>query len=271
MTLRPLPRSLLLVSLIAVLGCATITIPRNEYGLRVVDSISLYERIVEKNPSHRLVEIGREIPGAELDIRYATEDNFMNQRLYPVAAAWLRKPAAEALAAAEGELAGQGLGLKIFDAYRPYSVTRLMWERIGDPDYVADPARGSRHNRGAAVDLTLIDLDTGDELAMPTGYDDFTPRAHHDFDDLDAEVEENRRILRETMERHGYVALPSEWWHYDFRGWEQFDLLDLPMEELDRLDRIPQASSGGFVVPRGLSVECPGIGQRPVERCGNPA
>jgi zinc D-Ala-D-Ala dipeptidase len=225
-------RRVFLPLLFLTAACTTATIPVNEYGLRVVGSVAQYERIVERDPSHRLVDLAAAIPGAELDIRYATEDNFMNQRLYPLAAAWLRAPAAEALAAVEQELAEQGIGLRIFDAYRPYSVTKIMWERIRDPDYVADPARGSRHNRGAAVDLTLIDLETGEELEMPTGYDDFTERAHHDFGDLGEEVKENRRILRETMERHGFVALSSEWWHYDFRGWEQFDLLDIPLEDL---------------------------------------
>jgi zinc D-Ala-D-Ala dipeptidase len=255
--------------LLATAACTSAATPVNEYGLRVVDSVAQYERIVERNPSHRLVDLATAIPGAELDIRYATEDNFMEERLYPIAAAWLRAPAAEALASAERELAEQGIGLRIFDAYRPYSVTRIMWERIGDPDYVADPARGSRHNRGAAVDLTLIDLETGDELEMPTSYDDFTERAHHDFDDLDESVKENRRVLRETMERHGLVALASEWWHYDFQGWEQFDLLDIPLEELENLDRNPQGSSARIVAPSRFSAGCPEVGHEPVEHCGN--
>jgi zinc D-Ala-D-Ala dipeptidase len=255
-------RRLILPILFFAAACTTATIPVNEYGLRVVGSVAEYERIVERDPSHRLVDLAAALPGAELDIRYATEDNFMNQRLYPLAAAWLRAPAAEALAAAERELAEQGIGLRIFDAYRPYSVTRIMWERIRDPDYVADPARGSRHNRGAAVDLTLIDLETGEELEMPTGYDNFTERAHHDFDDLREEVKENRRILRETMERHGFVALASEWWHYDFQGWEQFDLLDIPLEDLEQLGEIPQAVSSGIVTPSRFSRTAPELVRR---------
>ena len=154
----------------------------------------------------------------------------MHAKLYPVSKVLLRRPAAIALHEVERELARDGLGLKIFDGYRPYRVTVRMWKPIRNPDFVADPAKGSRHNRGAAVDLTLIDLRTGHELPMPTGYDDFTPRARQDFNDLPAEAIANRAKLREVMTKHGFDPLPSEWWHFDFRGWERFELLDLPFE-----------------------------------------
>ncbi|HEY6137211.1 MAG TPA: M15 family metallopeptidase [Thermoanaerobaculia bacterium] len=170
--------------------------------------------------------------GVALDLRYATTNNFMHTQLYPVAKAYLRAPVAAALADVERELAPQRLGLKVWDAYRPYRVTVAMWEPIKNPDYVADPKKGSRHNRGAAVDLTLIDLETGKELLMPTGFDDFTPRARNDFNDLPAEAIANRARLREVMTRHGFEPLPSEWWHYDFKGWEKFELLDVPLDSL---------------------------------------
>lgn len=170
--------------------------------------------------------------GVALDLRYATTNNFMHTQLYPVAKAYLRTPVAAALADVERELAPQGLGLKVWDAYRPYRVTVKMWEPIKNPDYVADPRKGSRHNRGAAVDLTLINLGTGKELVMPTGFDDFTPRARNDFNDLSAEAIANRAKLREVMTRHGFEPLPSEWWHYDFKGWEKFELLDVPLDSL---------------------------------------
>jgi D-alanyl-D-alanine dipeptidase len=149
-----------------------------------------------------------------------------------VAKVFLRRPAAIALHDVERELAREGLGLKIFDGYRPYRVTVRMWKPIRNPDFVADPAKGSRHNRGAAVDLTLIDLRTGRELAMPTGYDAFTVKARQDYNDLPAEAIANRARLRDVMTRHGFDPLPSEWWHFDFRGWEKFELLDLPLEKL---------------------------------------
>jgi D-alanyl-D-alanine dipeptidase len=184
--------------------------------------------IPQGDPDQQLVEI-TDIP---IDVRYATSNNFMHTPLYPFAAVFLRAPAARSLEDVERELAPRGLGLKIFDGYRPYSVTVQMWEPIKNPDFVADPAKGSRHNRGAAVDLTLIDLKSGAELAMPTPYDDFTPRARQDFNDLPPAVIANRALLRDVMTRHGFDPLPSEWWHFDYRGWERFDLLDVPFEAL---------------------------------------
>jgi D-alanyl-D-alanine dipeptidase len=203
-------------------ACATTRPP-------VVRSAAEYDRLVASDPDKRLVEI-TDIPR---DVRYATRDNFMHQKLYPVAKVFLRRPAAIALHDVERELAREGLGLKLFDGYRPYRVTVQMWKPIRNPDFVADPAKGSRHNRGAAVDLTLIDLRTGAELPMPTGYDAFTPKARQDYNDLPAEAIANRARLRDVMTRHGFDPLPSEWWHFDFRGWEKFELLDLPLDRLD--------------------------------------
>ena len=201
----------------------------NPRGLTVLDRAG-YLRSAEADPEKQLIDL--EGVGIPLDIRYATPNNFMKKTLYPVAKAYLRAPAARALMDVRTELEARGLGIKVFDAYRPYRVTVAMWEPIRNPDYVADPAKGSRHNRGAAVDLTLIDLKTGRELAMPTPYDDFTSRAAHAFDDLPEEVRANRAVLREVMSKHGFEPLPSEWWHYDFRGWERFELMDVGVEEL---------------------------------------
>jgi D-alanyl-D-alanine dipeptidase len=213
-------KKLLAVLLLAV-ACATTHPP-------VVRDFAEYDRQVAADPDKRLVEI----TDIRRDVRYATTNNFMHAQLYPVPKVYLRRPAAIALHEIERELAREGLGLKIFDGYRPYRVTVRMWKPIRNPDFVADPAKGSRHNRGAAVDLTLIDLRTGRELPMPTPYDDFTPRARQDFNDLSPEVIANRAKLRNVMESHGFAALPSEWWHFDFRGWERFELLDLALEKM---------------------------------------
>lgn len=213
-------RALALLLFLAT-ACATAHPP-------VVRSQAEYDRLVAADPDKRLVEI-TDLPR---EVRYATTNNFMHEQLYPVPRVFLRRPAAIALHDVERELAREGLGLKIFDGYRPYRVTVRMWKPIRNPDFVADPAKGSRHNRGAAVDLTLIDLHTGRELPMPTGYDDFTPRARQDFNDLPADAIANRAKLREVMKSHGFDPLPSEWWHFDFRGWEKFELLDLPLEGL---------------------------------------
>jgi D-alanyl-D-alanine dipeptidase len=214
-------KSLVALLLIAA-ACATTHPP-------VVRLMAEYQRLVAADPDKRLVEI----TDIERDVRYATTGNFMHEKLYPVAKVFLRRPAAIALHDAERELARDGLGLKLFDGYRPYRVTVRMWNPIRNPDFVADPAKGSRHNRGAAVDLSLIDLRTGRELPMPTGYDAFTPKARQDFNDLPAEAIANRAKLRDVMTRHGFDPLPSEWWHFDFRGWDKFELLDLPLERLE--------------------------------------
>jgi D-alanyl-D-alanine dipeptidase len=213
-----------------LVACAA-AIPANRYGLHVVPDYATYDRLADRDPDKRLMDV--EALGIATDIRYATPNNFMKQTLYPIARAYLRKPAAVALADANRELALRGLALKVFDAYRPYSITEKMWEPIRNPDFVADPAKGSRHNRGAAVDLTLIDLNTHEELPMPTPYDDFTPRARHDFNDLPSDALANRALLKDVMVRHGFEPLPSEWWHYDFRGWERFELMDVPLGELE--------------------------------------
>jgi D-alanyl-D-alanine dipeptidase len=219
-------------SAVLLFACASaaVDVAPNRYGLRVVPDLATYERIAHADPRKRLVDLGA--LGIPLDIRYATSANFMKKPLYPVAKAFLRAPAADALVAVQRELAPRGLGIKVHDAYRPYRVTEAMWEPIRNPDFVADPAKGSRHNRGAAVDLTLVDLRTGAEVAMPTPYDDFTERAAHAYMDLPADALANRALLRDVMVKHGFDPLPSEWWHYDFRGWEAFELMDVPLEDL---------------------------------------
>lgn len=207
-------------------------IASNRYGLTVVPDFATYDRLVAADPSKRLVDAQSVEPSLRLDVRYATPNNFMQTTLYPVARVFVRQPVAEALRDVQRELATKHLGLKLFDGYRPYRVTERMWEPIRNPDFVADPAKGSRHNRGAAVDLTVVDLATGNELAMPTPYDDFTSHARQDFNDLPAEVIANRALLRDVMTRHGFEPLPSEWWHFDFAGWDRYELMDLDLAEL---------------------------------------
>jgi len=178
-----------------------------------------------------LVELKHYVPNLMLDIRYATTNNFTGQQLYPQARCFLRREPAKQLCAVQSELARSGLGLKIFDGYRPLSVQRKMWEVFPQPGYVADPKKGSRHNRGAAVDVTLIRLADGRELTMPTPYDDFTERAHRDFMQLPDEAIRNRQLLEQVMTRHGFVGLPTEWWHFDFGDWQKYPLLDVDIPD----------------------------------------
>ena len=215
------------------LACATAPqIAPNRYGLRVVPDLATYERLVRADPSQQLVDLAHVHSGRSHRHPLRHAQQLHAPPLYPVARAFLRRPAAEALRGVESDLAKEGLGLKIFDGYRPYSITEQMWEPIKNPDFVADPRKGSRHNRGAAVDLTVIDLATGRELDMPTPYDDFTSRARQDFNDLPPAEIANRAKLREAMVRHGFQPLPSEWWHFDFGGWQKFDLMDVKLEKL---------------------------------------
>ncbi len=179
-----------------------------------------------------LVELDKFIPGIVLDIRYATTNNFTGQILYPSARCFLRKLVAKNLRDVQAELATQGLGLKIFDGFRPLSVQKKMWEVFPHPGYVADPKKGSRHNRGAAVDLTLVRLSDGAELPMPTAFDDFTSTAHRDFKDLPEESIRNRALLESVMNKHGFIGLPTEWWHFDDENWKRYPIMDFDVSTI---------------------------------------
>ncbi|MEW6652823.1 MAG: M15 family metallopeptidase [Bacteroidota bacterium] len=161
------------------------------------------------------------------DVRYATTNNFTKQILYPTAKVFLRKAAAEQLAQANKYLKeNYNLRIKIFDGFRPLFVQKIMWGIVPDERYVANPAKGSRHNRGAAVDITLIDAD-GNELDMGTCYDDFTERASFASKDVSEKVYANRKLLREVMIMFGFVPLETEWWHFDYKDWKNFGILDM--------------------------------------------
>lgn len=180
------------------------------------------ERIVTDTVMVRLRDV---VPSLLFDVRNATPSNFANRVLYPNDTLWARAATANALKVADSVAREHGLRIKVFDAYRPLSVQRVMWSIVPDERYVANPAKGSRHNRGAALDVTLCDS-TGADLDMGTAYDDFTERAHADYPHLPEAVLANRRLLRAIMDRAGFDVLPTEWWHYDLRGWERFGILN---------------------------------------------
>ncbi|MEG4804932.1 M15 family metallopeptidase [Microcoleus sp. ARI1-B5] len=179
----------------------------------------------------RLVDIRTVNPNIRLDIRYATANNFLKRKLYTVAKCALRASVAQKLALVQTDLEKIGLGLKVYDCYRPFSVTKQMWEFLPDPNYVANPARGSRHNRGAAVDLTLVDR-TGKELEMPTPYDDFTKKAHRDYQGGSAQSRKNRQVLEDAMKKQGFIGISTEWWHFDSEDWQKFAILDISLTEI---------------------------------------
>ncbi|PZR32651.1 M15 family metallopeptidase [Caulobacter segnis] len=173
-----------------------------------------------------LVDLTTLDPRIRLDIRYAGSNNFMGIPLYERAAAYLQRPAAQALKRAQDALAAQGYGLLIHDAYRPWFVTWMFWEAT-PPDahmFVADPAKGSRHNRGCAVDLTLYDLKTGRVVEMPSRYDEFSGRAYADFVGGTTKQRALRAILREAMTAQGFEVYAEEWWHFDFKDWRRYPI-----------------------------------------------
>ena len=175
------------------------------------------------------IEVKKLDPSIRIDIRYATDSNFTHQKLYPVAKCYLRLEAAESLRAVQRDLKKIGLGLKVLDGYRPLSVQEKMWKILPDTNYVANPAVGSRHNRGTAVDVTLVDS-LGHELQMPTGFDNFTDMAHRDYMNLPENVIKNRELLDQLMERHGFVGLSTEWWHFDLKDWKKYPVENLPLK-----------------------------------------
>ncbi len=221
---------------LAVCSCAPST-PKEayqqKYGASTVSTVEEYRRQVAQHPDRELVDLRAYLPDAAFDVVYATAENFMGTPVYKSPGAYLRKPAAEALRAVQAELAEMGYGLKIWDAYRPYRVTVEFYEHVLDSTFAASPYTGSKHNRGCAVDLTLIDKSTGEELAMPTPFDEFTAQAHVGFSDLPEEVLRNRERLIKAMANHGFSVYADEWWHFDFHDWERYELMDLEFEELE--------------------------------------
>ncbi len=188
---------------------------------------------VARGGADELVDLST-IPGVRLDVRYATDDNFMGAALYPFEGAFARKPAADALAAAARELAEHDIGLIVHDAYRPWSVTWAFWQATPSSQklYVANPADGSRHNRGAAVDVGLYRLSTGEKLALPSDYDEFTPRAHLDYAGGTSEERWYRALIQRVMRSNGFSSLAAEWWHFDLRNWRSFPVLNASFDDL---------------------------------------
>ncbi len=181
-----------------------------------------------------LVELTRLDPSIKLDIHYASANNFLGVPLYEEGRAFMERPAAEALVRVNRELHEQGLGLLVFDAYRPWYVTKIFWDATPakDHDYVADPAQGSRHNRGCAVDLTIYDLKTNQPLSMPSGYDEMSERAHPDYAGGTEDERAHRALLRKAMEAEGFTVYQFEWWHFDYKNWKQYPIVNVPFAQI---------------------------------------
>lgn len=207
---------------------------RNPYDLDIISTIVAYNQSVDADSNMLMEDLSLAIPGIALDIRYATANNFTGEMIYTAPKAFARKPVAVALKQVQDSLSHHRLGLKIYDAYRPYAASLRFFEVYPDTNFVANPRYGSRHNRGCAIDLTLVDLDSGQEIPMPTEFDDFSESANPDYADLPDTVLANRKFLFEVMAHFGFTHYPTEWWHFDFSGWENFKLMDLAFDELKK-------------------------------------
>jgi zinc D-Ala-D-Ala dipeptidase len=201
--------------------------------LYVISSIDEYKDQIKTDSQMKLVDLVDLIPNIKLDIRYATENNFTGEVIYNLPKAYLRKPVANALKLAQDSLRFYKLGFKVFDAYRPYQATVKFFEVYPDTNFVANPKYGSRHNRGCAVDVSLVCLDTGKEILMPTDYDEFSEKAHPEYKNLQHDAIENRDFLLGVMNHFGFTVYPTEWWHFDYVGWEEYPLMDLSFEQLE--------------------------------------
>jgi zinc D-Ala-D-Ala dipeptidase len=221
------------VAIALILVSALTVSAQNKYGLKVT-TLNEYLASIKTNSEKELVDLQEVVPGLVLDIRYATTNNFTGEKIYNLAKVYARRPVAEALKKIQAELKLQGLGIKIFDAYRPYKATVKFYEIYKDTTYVASPYRGSRHNRGCALDLTVINLQTAEELKMPTGYDSFSKAAWPSTPVNDPLIRKNRALLINVMQKHGFRVNSSEWWHFDFIGWKKFEVLDIDFEELEK-------------------------------------
>ena len=174
-------------------------------------------------------------PTIKLDIRYAGTNNFLGKPVYKEARAFLQRPAAESLLKAHRELQKRGYGLLIHDGYRPWTITKLFWDMTSGAqrEFVADPATGSKHNRGCAVDLTLYDLKTGQAVEMPGAYDEMTERSYPDYKGGTAEQRARRDLLRKAMESHDFTVEPNEWWHFNYKDWKEYPILDIAFSEIE--------------------------------------
>ncbi len=221
----------LLAVAVALVPCFCVA-QKCKTAAKTIDSKAVLLRSIKEDPSKKIVALKRLIPALRLDLRYATTNNFTKEMLYLHAQAYLRVAPANALKQVQDELNKKGLGIKLYDAFRPFGVTCKIWHLVPDRRYAANPLKGSNHNRGLAVDVTIIDLKTGKELDMGTPFDSFTDTAHHSFLQLPAQVLANRRLLKSTMRKYGFGIVPDEWWHYQWHNDRDYEVLDLDFDDL---------------------------------------
>ena len=202
---------------------------------KILIAFLTYSLALQSNPQDaaRLVNLADVMPTIEVECVYATYRNFTGQAVYKEPKCYLLKEVAAQLQQVQKELNQQGLGLLIWDAYRPMEAQKKFWELFPDDRYVAPPAMGGRHTRGTTVDLTIIKLSNKQPLDMGTGFDVFLERAWSDNQTISDEAKKNRALLKTVMAKHGFEQLKTEWWHFDYKGWQQYPPLDVSFDELN--------------------------------------
>lgn len=207
----------------------------NDNQLFIIKNIKNYKKWLTNKPDSGILPLKTMISPVYSEVPYQTKENFTGQVLYHKHSFWVTKEAGEKLKLVQDSLKTLGLSLYFFDTYRPYAATVKMWKIVPDDRYAANPANGSGHNRGVSVDVSLAEIKTGKPLQMPTGFDNFTDTAHHDFMNLSPEILENRSILKGIMEHFGFRALSTEWWHYSLPDPKRYPLLNIPFKKLRKL------------------------------------
>ncbi|MCF6169670.1 MAG: hypothetical protein L3J66_01660 [Bacteroidales bacterium] len=209
-------------------------------AVAVIGDTATYLEQISENPNNELTNLEDFVPGLKCDIRLATKNGISGKPLYKEAKAYVRKPAAVSLGIVQEALSRRGLGLTIFAAYRPYHISKILNEQSENAKSKGFSENYLKHSRGASVDVSLISLATHEEIQMPSGYALQTDAAQSDYMDLPVNVLENRAILIQVMQQHGFRVSPLQWWHFDFMGWQAFNLTDLSFEELENISRCPE-------------------------------
>jgi zinc D-Ala-D-Ala dipeptidase len=218
----------------------------NENQLFIIKTVRQYKGWLYDNKELYLVPLDRVIMPIISEVPYRTQNNFTGQQLYRNHSFWVAREVGSMLKNVQDSLRKRGLSLYFYDTYRPYAVTEKMWKIVPDERYAANPANGSGHNRGISVDVSLADLSTGKPLKMPTGYDNFSDTAHHNFMNLSEEVLFNREILKNIMEYYGFRALSTEWWHYSLPNGQRYPLLNLKFRKLKKVPLPRHLLDSGF-------------------------
>jgi D-alanyl-D-alanine dipeptidase len=227
------------IGILTMLGCSIrpSTVPKSKYTTFIPEKSRQYLQKDVLIDSLHMINLNKFIPNLNIEIRYAGNHNFMHTNMYPAHfnTVYVRKPVAIALKKIQQILNTKGLSLKVWDAYRPYAVTVAFWNKIHDVRYVANPAQGSGHNRGIAVDVTLVYLQSGMPLDMGTDFDNFTDSAHTSYQQFSEEILSNRKQLKEIMTAYGFQTLSTEWWHYSWPNATAFPVLDIPLNRMKKI------------------------------------